>query len=100
MIRKFIHFDYYASNDPTWAEHPLVRQHAGMYEIPFVFSPSDRIVDHCVDMLRDVLMCNSDTGLITYHWIKGRLSPMPDFSTMVIDPPSWKGRLSSRLNYL
>jgi hypothetical protein len=34
-------------------------------------------------MLRDVLMCTGDTGVITYHWVKKHTSPVPDFSTMV-----------------
>lgn len=31
-------------------------------------------------MLRQVLMCNADTGVYTYNWIEGRPSPMPDFN--------------------
>ena len=27
-------------------------------------------------------MCNSDTGLITYHWVKGNPVPYPDFNTL------------------
>ncbi|KAG4439013.1 hypothetical protein IFR05_005529 [Cadophora sp. M221] len=65
MIRKFVHFDYYQNLNPEWAKRPLLRQHA----------------DHCIDMLREVLMCQSDTGLITYHWVKNFSTPMPDFST-------------------
>jgi hypothetical protein len=43
------------------------------------------------------LECSSATGLITFHWIKGRMSPMPDFSTLV-SAARWKMRL--RLNSL
>lgn len=37
--------------------------------------------DHCVDILRQVLMCAGDIGGITYYWKDGRKDPMPDFST-------------------
>ncbi|KAF2099767.1 hypothetical protein NA57DRAFT_75271 [Rhizodiscina lignyota] len=66
MFRKFIYIEYYEENDRHWAENPSLQDHA----------------DHCVDILRQVLMCNSDTGLIMYHWFKGRPAPMPDFSTV------------------
>ncbi|KAH6716956.1 hypothetical protein BKA61DRAFT_718630 [Leptodontidium sp. MPI-SDFR-AT-0119] len=62
---KICSFDYYQNLNPGWAKRPLLTQHA----------------DHCIDMLREVLMCQSDTGLITYHWVKNFSTPMPDFST-------------------
>jgi hypothetical protein len=43
---------------------------------------NDFPADHCVDILRQYLMCAADVGLITYHRIGGRRDPMPDFSTM------------------
>ncbi|KAF9808679.1 hypothetical protein IEO21_07791 [Rhodonia placenta] len=42
-------------------------------------SPSS---DHCVNMLRQQLLCVADTGLITYHWVEGRDAPFPDFNTL------------------
>ena len=39
--------------------------------------------DHCIDILRQVLMCNSDTGLVVFHWVQGIGAPTPDFSTAV-----------------
>lgn len=35
--------------------------------------------DHCIDILRQVLMCASDTELIMFHWVKGWPGPTPDF---------------------
>ncbi len=97
MIRKFIHFDYYQRINPEWAKAPLLIQHSGnvylscSYRLLFLVQLLKYLsLDHCVDMLRDVLMCHSDTGLIVYHWIKGYVSPMPDFSTLVSsDHSSW-----------
>ncbi|KAF2763256.1 hypothetical protein EJ05DRAFT_506871 [Pseudovirgaria hyperparasitica] len=37
-------------------------------------------VDHCIDLLRQVLMCNGDIGLVFYTDV-GKLKPVPRFST-------------------
>ncbi|KAL7946385.1 tat pathway signal sequence [Trichoderma barbatum] len=66
MLRKFIYLDYYKETQPSWYTQPYLRGHA----------------DHCVDMLRESIMCHGDTTLIVYHWIKGYADPVPDFSTI------------------
>ena len=33
-------------------------------------------------MLRQVLMCNADVGLITFDWVAGFRTPFPNFSTL------------------
>ncbi|RDW57656.1 hypothetical protein BP5796_12457 [Coleophoma crateriformis] len=66
MLRKFIHLDYYKETEPDWYSQPYLQGHA----------------DHCIDMLREALMCHGDTTLIVYHWIEGYADPVPDFSTM------------------
>ncbi|KAH8888971.1 hypothetical protein GQ53DRAFT_825741 [Thozetella sp. PMI_491] len=38
-------------------------------------------VDHCIEILRQVLMCNADTGLVLFHWVIGKAAATPDFST-------------------
>ena len=87
MIRKLIYFDYYEKADPEWASVLLMREHAGRpYHLNiggWNGTDLNLLSGHCVDMLRDALMCSADTGLITYHWIKGYSSPMQDFSTLV-----------------
>ena len=37
------------------------------------------LVDHCIDMLRQNLICNADAGMIPNYWVEGRRIPMPDF---------------------
>ncbi|KAI1636320.1 hypothetical protein F4809DRAFT_662606 [Biscogniauxia mediterranea] len=37
-------------------------------------------VDHCVDMLRQVLMCQADVGLVPFYWVEGQ-GPQENFST-------------------
>lgn len=41
---------------------------------------SPRPLDHCVDMLRQHILCNADVGLVTNDWVKGHKTPYPDFS--------------------
>lgn len=36
--------------------------------------------DHCVDILRQVLMCQGDVGIVTSSWVHGYHVPYPDFS--------------------
>jgi Mycotoxin biosynthesis protein UstYa len=39
-------------------------------------------IEHCVDMIRQQLMCKYDTGFITFRWIEGLDIPYPDFNTV------------------
>ncbi|KAF8539136.1 hypothetical protein BDD12DRAFT_839327 [Trichophaea hybrida] len=68
MIRKFTYREYYQDRDPMF--HKSNQQELVHHK------------DHCVDILRQFLMCTGDVGLITYHKLEGRKDPMPDFSTM------------------
>ena len=36
-------------------------------------------IDHCADMLRQKLMCDADTSLITYNWLYHHRNPHPNF---------------------
>ncbi|KAH0848492.1 hypothetical protein FOPE_02670 [Fonsecaea pedrosoi] len=71
VLRKWTYWDHYVDTDPffqTRADHR--REHA----------------DHCIDVLRQALMCKSDLGLILFHWVKGIQIPSPDFNTLCRDP--------------
>jgi hypothetical protein len=37
-------------------------------------------LDHCVDILRQKLMCDADTGIVTLNWVRGRRTPYPNFN--------------------
>ncbi|CCM06398.1 uncharacterized protein FIBRA_08657 [Fibroporia radiculosa] len=39
-------------------------------------------LDHCLEMLRQNLMCYADTALITYDWVAGVPKPFPNFNTV------------------
>ncbi|KXL47457.1 hypothetical protein M433DRAFT_77003, partial [Acidomyces richmondensis BFW] len=38
-------------------------------------------VDHCIDILRQVLMCQADISVVTMNWVTFMEHPTPDFST-------------------
>lgn len=66
MLRKYLDYDYYKATDVAMQADPVsYRMH----------------LDHCVDILRQQLLCNADTGFITYDWVKGKDIPFPDFNT-------------------
>ncbi|KAK6597284.1 hypothetical protein H4I95_09555 [Botrytis cinerea] len=37
-------------------------------------------LDHCADVLRQKLMCDADTDIVTYNWLKGKVNPNPNFN--------------------
>ncbi|KAL2000729.1 hypothetical protein VTN02DRAFT_2700 [Thermoascus thermophilus] len=36
-------------------------------------------LDHCVDLLRQALMCNPDTSIITFKSVDTQASPVPEY---------------------
>ncbi|KAF8907012.1 hypothetical protein CPB84DRAFT_1769237 [Gymnopilus junonius] len=67
MLRKYTYHEYYETFDPSFTEAK-----------PEVFRTH---LDHCVEILRQNLMCSADVGMITYEWVKGFSEPYPDFNT-------------------
>ncbi|KAI1101411.1 hypothetical protein F4804DRAFT_316059 [Jackrogersella minutella] len=68
IIRQYTYKEYYfqPENKPnsfTDPEH-IIRAH----------------IDHCIEMLRETLLCQGDVGIITYNWVKP-WGIYPDFST-------------------
>ncbi|KAF4620114.1 hypothetical protein G7Y89_g14709 [Cudoniella acicularis] len=51
------------------------------YYYPTEWNSTKRFMhaDHCVDLLRQVLMCRGDVSLLTYSWIDGYRRPWPEF---------------------
>ncbi|KAG4443326.1 hypothetical protein IFR05_001195 [Cadophora sp. M221] len=45
------------------------------YEPPVMFESH---VDHCIDILRQNIMCNSDLDMLTYNWRHTQHNPFPD----------------------
>ncbi|KAF8877558.1 hypothetical protein CPB84DRAFT_1688693, partial [Gymnopilus junonius] len=67
VLRKYVHFNYYRTVDPFFAESKpeTYRRH----------------LEHCIDNLRQALMCTADSGMITFEWVRGFSTPYPDFNT-------------------
>lgn len=58
-LRQWIYRDHYHPNvgpdeEPHWLLH----------------------TDHCLDLIRQALMCRADTSLMTFEWAAGRREPM------------------------
>lgn len=62
MLRQATYPDSYDHNETTpevWRSH----------------------LDHCVEMLRQQIMCTGDVGLLVFHWVEGHVNPWPDYNT-------------------
>lgn len=44
---------------------------------------SNMQIDHCIDDIRQALMCHADTSITTFEWKEGIRRPMPDFAGYV-----------------
>ncbi|KAI8960875.1 hypothetical protein F5Y11DRAFT_349076 [Daldinia sp. FL1419] len=68
IIRQYTYRDYYnrSENRPLsfTDSEPIIRSH----------------IDHCIEMLRQVLICHGDVGIVTYNWVHP-WGLYPDFST-------------------
>ncbi|TGO81099.1 hypothetical protein BPOR_1352g00010 [Botrytis porri] len=60
---KFMREAFYAEYYPD-AQGPTTKMH----------------VDHCIDDIRQALMCHADTSITTFEWEEGIRRPMPDFT--------------------
>ncbi|KAJ6443651.1 Zn(2)-Cys(6) zinc finger domain protein [Purpureocillium lavendulum] len=67
MLRKAVHHDYYKRMAPSAN---------GTYPRNLMTH-----LDHCVEIIRQVISCRGDVGLITFHWVEGNPVPYPDFNT-------------------
>ncbi|KAF8907013.1 hypothetical protein CPB84DRAFT_1959751 [Gymnopilus junonius] len=66
MLRKYTYPKEYPELHELWKTQPkFIRGH----------------LDHCIDMIRQNLMCVADVGMISYDWISGWDVPFPDFNT-------------------
>lgn len=36
--------------------------------------------DHCFEMLRQLILCNADLGVISHHWVENIKDPYADFN--------------------
>lgn len=54
--------------------------------------------EHCVDYIRQSLMCNFDTGILPYNWVLDHDNPTPNANTMhrCVNWDALQGWLESR----
>ncbi|KAF6234052.1 hypothetical protein HO173_007882 [Letharia columbiana] len=57
FLRQMLYHDYYRINKPTNPIH----------------------IDHCIDNLRQNLMCKADVSLLTFDWVSNDRAPKPNF---------------------
>ncbi|KAH8690237.1 hypothetical protein BGW36DRAFT_433189 [Talaromyces proteolyticus] len=57
FLRQVIYKDYYSIEKPTTPIH----------------------IDHCIDNLRQNLMCKGDVSLVTFSWVPNDRAPKPNF---------------------
>ncbi|KAG1768891.1 hypothetical protein EV702DRAFT_979147, partial [Suillus placidus] len=66
LLRKATWLEYYKPMDISFQATPeIVRQH----------------LDHCIEMIRQNIMCNADVTMITWYWVQGHAVPYPNFNT-------------------
>ncbi|KAI1266570.1 hypothetical protein F5Y18DRAFT_381936 [Xylariaceae sp. FL1019] len=46
--------------------------------------------DHCLDLIRQALMCRADTSLMTFHWEAGSREPMLKLESPEHDCVDWE----------
>ncbi|KAG1810682.1 uncharacterized protein BJ212DRAFT_1378144 [Suillus subaureus] len=66
LLRKASWLEYYEPTDMSFQDTPeIVRLH----------------LDHCIEMIRQNIMCNADVTMITWYWVQGHTVPYPNFNT-------------------
>ncbi|KAG2127963.1 hypothetical protein DEU56DRAFT_742122, partial [Suillus clintonianus] len=64
ILRRASYGDYYRSSDYALNGSPEIwRTH----------------LDHCIEMLRQNIMCRGDVSMVTYDWVEGDELPSPNF---------------------
>ncbi|KAG2365815.1 hypothetical protein BDR07DRAFT_1328799 [Suillus spraguei] len=66
LLRKATWSEYYEPTDIAFQSTPeILRLH----------------FDHCIDMIRQNIMCRADVTMITWYWVEGHTVPYPNFNT-------------------
>jgi hypothetical protein len=66
LLRKASWPEHYGSTEASFQNKPeVVRMH----------------LDHCVEKIRQNIMCNADVTMITWDWVQGLKTPYPNFNT-------------------
>ncbi|KAI1416921.1 hypothetical protein F5Y13DRAFT_185759 [Hypoxylon sp. FL1857] len=72
VIRQAYHWEYYEKpENKKWA--------TWLYDNPITIKVH---INHCFEMLRQLIMCNADLGVIPHHWVKDIQDPYANFNTV------------------
>ncbi|GAB1316879.1 Cyclochlorotine biosynthesis protein O [Madurella fahalii] len=72
-----LHCLHYLWQDHHRAHFPDTLRKA--HDVPELY---ERHFEHCVDYIRQSLMCHFDTGLVTYDWVRQHQNPSPNANAM------------------
>ena len=76
-IRKYVHSDYYTLPNVIGASHI---DHVGKYIQSYgSWQWELTSADHCIDMLRQLVMCKADISVMTFSWHPHVPGPWPKF---------------------
>ncbi|KAI2626887.1 hypothetical protein GGS21DRAFT_266069 [Xylaria nigripes] len=82
----------------VWQDHhrdyfPKVQHN--IKEVPEMY---ERHYEHCIDYIRQTIMCQFDTGLVTYDWVLQHQNPTPNSNAMhmCVNWDALQGWLQSR----
>jgi hypothetical protein len=76
MLRKASWGDHANSSDKNFW-----RIHLGWYIVSYLAHILlTSTSDHCIEMLRQNIMCRGDVTMITYDWVEGVKDPFPNFN--------------------
>ena len=73
--------------------------HSGMIitHITLAYGQIPNKLDHCIEYIREYLMCKPDLSLVTYHWINNTAQHPEDPSLRL--PTSWDHSLHECANW-
>lgn len=83
LLRQETYRDYYSTTGGDIDTDPEdLRGHLGEYKHHPIIEPTlTGHPDHCIEILRNSLMCQSDTGVFAFKYYDGYDGHWPDFST-------------------
>ncbi|KAH0172975.1 hypothetical protein KCU67_g1499, partial [Aureobasidium melanogenum] len=82
IVRRFIRREHYPDFTIFRGSDQSVLEHVGMcLHISYQVAFTHKAPDHCVDLLRRVIMCNADVGMIVYYWEGPGRDPKAELAT-------------------
>ena len=79
MLRQWIYRDHYhpglkASEVERWMSH--AGNITATWNRAYMFADENHRSDHCLELVRQAIMCHADTTLMTFRWDEAHPQPM------------------------